>query len=139
MESGVDYNRRSSITFLKPLLDAPDDPWTLRNARNGIRLADRLEPAFDSKTRRRGLLGRQELDAGTALIIAPCNSIHTFFMKFAIDAIFVGREGKVAKIYAALPAWRIGLSLKSFAVIELAAGTAARADTRVGDELNVVR
>ena len=125
--------------FLRPLLDAPEAPWTLRNARSGLVLADRLEPAFDSTARRRGLLGRQELDVGAALIIAPCNSIHTFFMKFAIDVIFVGREGRVAKICPALPAWRIGVSWKSFAAIELAAGGAARADTRVGDDLLVVR
>ena len=125
--------------FLKPLLDTPEAPWTLRNARNGMVLAHRLEPAFDSKARRRGLLGRQGLDAGAALIIAPCNSVHTFFMKFAIDVIFVSREGRVAKICPALSAWRIGVSWNSFAVIELAAGTAARADTRVGDDLHVVR
>ncbi|MBP1685290.1 MAG: hypothetical protein H6Q33_1433 [Deltaproteobacteria bacterium] len=125
--------------FLKPMLDTPDAPWTLRNARNGLVLARKLEPAFDSKARRRGLLGRQGLDVGAALIIAPCNSIHTFFMKFAIDVVFVSRDGRVAKVYQALPAWRIGVCWNSFAVIELAAGAAARAKTRVADDLQIVR
>jgi len=125
--------------FLKPLLDVPTGPWKLRNARSGLLLAEKLETAFDSKTRRRGLLGRHGLEAGAALIIAPCNSIHTFFMKFAIDAVFVGRSGRVTKICSALPAWRIGVCWNSFAVIELAAGAAARADTRVGDDLQIVR
>jgi hypothetical protein len=125
--------------FLKPLLNAPEAPWTLRNARSGLVVARRLEPAFDSKSRRRGLLGRKALDAGAALIIAPCNSIHTFFMKFAIDAVFVGRDGRVEKVYAALPPWRMGFSWNAFAVIELPAGTAAEADTRTGDDLEIVR
>jgi len=125
--------------FLKPLLDAPEAPWTLRNARSGLVLAMKLEPAFDSKARRRGLLGRQGLDAGAALIIAPCSSIHTFFMKFAIDVVFVRRDGRVAKVYRALPAWRVGVCWNSFAVIELPAGAAAGADTRAGDDLQIVR
>ena len=125
--------------FLKPMLDTPDAPWTLRNARNGLVLARKLEPAFDSKARRRGLLGRQGLDVGAALIIAPCNSIHTFFMKFAIDVVFVSRDGRVAKVYQALPAWRIAFSWKAFAVIELGQGAVVQADTRVGDDLQIVR
>ncbi len=125
--------------FLKPLLDEPEVPWTLRNARSALVVARKLEPAFDSKARRRGLLGREALDAGAALIIAPCNSIPTFFMKFAIDAVFVGRNGRVEKVYRALPPWRIGFSWKAFAVIELPAGAAAQADTGVGDDLQIVR
>ena len=125
--------------FLNPLLNAPQTPWTLRNARSGLVVAQKLEAAFDSKARRRGLLGRKGLDTGAALIIAPCNSIHTFFMKFAIDAVFVGRNGRVEKVYPVLPPWRIGFSWNAFAVIELQAGAAARADTRVGDDLQIVR
>jgi uncharacterized membrane protein (UPF0127 family) len=125
--------------FLEPLLHTRETPWVFRNTRSGLVLAEKLETAFDSKTRRRGLLGRQGLDAGAALVIAPCNSIHTFFMKFAIDVVFVTRDGRVAKLYTALPPWRIGVSWRSFAVIELPAGAAGRADTRVGDNLEVVR
>jgi uncharacterized membrane protein (UPF0127 family) len=125
--------------FLEPLLRTPEAPWMLRNTRSELVLAGKLETAFDSKTRRKGLLGRHGLDAGAALIIAPCNSIHTFFMKFAIDVVFATRDGRVTKLHTALPPWRIGLSWKSFAVIELPAGAAGRADTRVGDDLEVVR
>ena len=84
--------------FLKPLLDMPEAPWALLNARSGLPLARKLEAAFESRARRRGLLGQERMDAGVALIIAPCNTIHTFFMKFAIDAVFVRRDGRVAKI-----------------------------------------
>ena len=125
--------------FLKPLLDTSEAAWTLRNARSGMVLAEKLETAFESAVRRRGLLGRSGLDTGTALIIAPCNSIHTFFMKFAIDAVFVSRDGRVRKVYSALPPWRIGFSWNAFAVIELRSSGAARAGTRIGDILEITR
>jgi len=96
-------------------------------------LAVEIEPAFDSKSRNRGLLGRAGLDDGSALILAPCSSIHTFFMRFAIDVLFVKKDGRVVKTYSALPAWRIAFALGAFAVIELPAGTVAASDTRSGD------
>jgi uncharacterized membrane protein (UPF0127 family) len=96
-------------------------------------LAVEIEPAFDSKSRNRGLLGRARLDEGSALILAPCSSIHTFFMRFAIDVLFVRKDGRVVKMYSALPAWRIAFALGAFAAIELPAGRAAASDTRSGD------
>ena len=125
--------------FLNPLLDDPQAPWTLKNLRTGAVIAGRLEAAFDSKTRRRGLLGRQGLPAGSAMIIAPCSSIHTFFMKFPIDVVFAGRDGRVVKVYDELPAWRVGFGWKSFAAIELPAGTLRPTETRPGDFLQIVR
>src|SRR5580704_8893852 len=89
-------------------------------------LAVEIEPAFDSRSRNRGLLGRRSLDDGSALILAPCSSIHTFFMHFAIDVLFV-------KMYRDLRAWRIAFAVGAFAAIELPAGTAAASDTRSGD------
>ena len=107
----------------------------LRNTRNGLVLAERLEAAFDSKNRRKGLLGREGLDAGTALVIAPSNAVHTFFMRFPIDVLFVRRNGQVIKVTEGLPANRIAVSFGAFAVVEVAAGGAARADVLAGDWL----
>ncbi|HEX5217321.1 MAG TPA: DUF192 domain-containing protein [Vicinamibacterales bacterium] len=98
-------------------------------------LASTIEPAFDSKTRNRGLLGRDRLADGTALIIAPSNSVHTFGMRFAIDLIYAARDGRVVKIRAAVPRSRISLALGAFAVIEMAAGSAEKAGLRAGDRL----
>jgi uncharacterized membrane protein (UPF0127 family) len=81
------------------------------------------------------LLGRDSLAAGSALILAPCSSIHTFFMRFPIDVAFVDREGVILRIAADLRPWRIALALRAFAVIEMPGGTFAAADTRVGDAL----
>ena len=124
--------------FLKPLVRSPRDPFALRNARNGLLVAERLEPAFDSDTRRRGLMGRHGLAPGTALVIAPSNSVHTFFMKFPIDVVFAGRDGRVLKVRAGVGPWRITGALRGFAVIELPSGSAQVADLRVGDLLEVV-
>ena len=107
--------------------------FMLQNSRTGLMLAVEIEPAFDSKSRNRGLLGRTGMDDGSALLLAPCSSIHTFFMRFAIDVLFVKKDGRVVKMYSALPAWRIAFAFGAFAVIELPAGAAAASDTRHGD------
>jgi uncharacterized membrane protein (UPF0127 family) len=100
-------------------------------------VATRLEAAFDRTRRNRGLLGRDRLEAGAALILAPCNAIHTWFMRFPIDVVFVRRDGRIVKTVAELEAWRVAASLRAFAVVELPAGTLAAADTRAGDALRL--
>ena len=109
----------------------------LWNVRTGAPLVTRLETAFDSKSRNRGLLGRTGLDPSHALVIAPCNSVHTFFMKFAIDVVFVTRDGTVRRIASALRPWRVAVSPRSFAVIETAAGVIGTSGTRPGDRLAI--
>jgi uncharacterized protein len=98
----------------------------------------KVEPAFDSVARRRGLLGRDGLAEGTGLVIAPCSSIHTFFMRFPIDVLFAGKDGLVLSMRHSLGAWRVALSFRAFAVIELPAGTIARTGVVRGSVLEVV-
>ena len=101
-------------------------------------MARDLRMAFDSATRRKGLLGRDSLPAGEGLVIAPCNAVHTWFMRFAIDVAFVSRQGKILKIRHAVPPWRLTGSLRAHAVIELPAGTLAQTETRPGDPLIIL-
>lgn len=115
----------------------PGRPWVLRNLRNQCAIATHLEQAFDSASRREGLLGRTNLPEGSALILAPCSGVHTCFMRFPIDVIFVRRNGTVVRIVRELSPWRIGISPLAFAVVEVAAGTAARTDTQPGDMLQL--
>ena len=122
--------------FLGPLIDNPRG-FSLRNERTGAVVAWDLVPAFDSASRRTGLLKHASLQDGTALIIAPSNSVHTFFMKFPIDLAFVARDGKIVKTRDAVGPWRIALSLRAFAVIELSAGRLKRTETVSGDRLVV--
>src|SRR5260370_10686287 len=97
------------------MLRGAEQPHALQNVRNGRVVASRIELALDSRSRRRGLLGRDALDKGAALIIAPCSSIHTFFMRFAIDVVFVSRDGRVLKAYPGLVQWRIAFSTRAVA------------------------
>ena len=124
-------------SFLDPLLRADPSSCALANDRSGRVVAGTLLTAFDSSSRRRGLLGRDSLPEGSALVIAPSNAIHTFFMRFAIDVAFVSRTGRVLKIRSGMPPWRIAGAWGGFAVIELAAGALARSDTRPGDTLHI--
>ena len=107
----------------------------LRKAGTTRELASAVELAGDSAARKRGLLGRDGLPAGAALVIAPCGGVHTFGMRFRIDVIFAARDGKVLKIVHNLGPRRIALSLGAFAAIEMAAGEAARAGITAGDFL----
>ena len=123
--------------FLTPLLRNRSGPHRLVNARNGAVLADRLGSAFDSKSRRTGLLGRSDFEDGEALVIAPSNSIHTFFMRFSIDVVFARRDGSVVSVRHAVKPWRLAASPRAYLVIELPAGTLARTQTRGGDRLTI--
>jgi uncharacterized membrane protein (UPF0127 family) len=100
---------------------------------SGRVLVPLLEMAIDSASRKKGLLGRDALPEGVALLIAPTNAVHTFFMRFAIDIVFVAREGRVVKVSRAVPAWRMAAAWGGYAVVELAAGAADRAGIKAGD------
>lgn len=121
--------------FVAPLLRWPGSAHVIRNQRNGRVLANCVRRAFDSKSRRTGLLRKASLDEGHALLIAPSNAIHTFFMRFPIDLAFVTRGGRVVKTRAWVRPWRVALALRAYAVIELPAGTLDRCDTVPGDTL----
>jgi uncharacterized membrane protein (UPF0127 family) len=124
-------------SFLDPLLRRSSGDCILTNQRTGAVLAHHLIAAFDSSSRRTGLLRHGEMPAGTAMIIAPSNAIHTFFMRFPIDVAFVGRDGRVGKIRDAVPPWRFAAALRAHAVIELPAGALRGTSTVVGDTLLV--
>lgn len=124
-------------SFLSVLVGADASAFVLRNARTDAVVAHALLPALDAATRNRGLLGRDSLEPDAAMLIAPTNAIHTFFMRFPIDVLFVARDGRILKIREALPAWRMSACLRGHAVIEMAAHTVRGTGTRVGDRLLV--
>ena len=124
-------------SFLDPLLRKSAPPLVLTNSRTNQVVASTLVPAFDSASRRRGLLKHNCLPEGSALVIAPTNAIHTFFMRFAIDVAFVSRDGRVLKVRAAMPAWRLAAAWRAFAVVELPPGALERAGVQRGDVLRV--
>lgn len=124
--------------FLSPLLRSPESVHAVLNQRTGRILTTALEAAFDSNTRRRGLLGRDSMPTGSGLVIAPCSGIHTCFMRFSIDIVFAARDGRVLSVRHRVAPWRMALSLRAFAVIELPGGSLSATDTQVGDALQIV-
>jgi uncharacterized membrane protein (UPF0127 family) len=122
-------------SFLSSAAKADGGPFALVDAANGRVVVPRLELALDSATRRKGLLGRDGLEEGAGLMIAPSNSVHTFFMRFAIDIVFLNRSGRVLKIRHRVPARRVAISATAHAVLELPAGAATAAGIGVGDTL----
>jgi uncharacterized membrane protein (UPF0127 family) len=86
-------------------------------------------------SRMKGLLGRRSLPAGEGLLIRPAPSIHTFFMRFPIDVVFLSRAGEVMKISADVRPWRIRSCRHAYAVLELAAGEAEKRGITTRDHL----
>jgi uncharacterized membrane protein (UPF0127 family) len=107
----------------------------LVNGRTDQTLASAVEMADTRATRRRGLLGRDGIDVASALAIVPCWAIHTAFMRFPIDVVFVSRDGVVVRIASHVGAWRIVAAPGAYAAIELAAGAAESRGVRLGDRL----
>lgn len=126
-------------TFVDPLLAARRPRHQLVNLERGTVVAGRVESAFDSESRRRGLLGRDGMAPEEVLIIAPCSGVHTFFMRFAIDALFVARDGRVVRARRNLAPWRLALAWLAFAVVEGAPVLIERSGTRPGDRLALRR
>jgi uncharacterized membrane protein (UPF0127 family)/CheY-like chemotaxis protein len=84
-----------------------------------------------------GLLGRRQLPAGEGLLLEPAPAIHTAFMRFSIDVLFLDAYMRVIKIVESLPPWRSVAARHARAVLELSAGEAARRGVRMGDRLDI--
>jgi uncharacterized membrane protein (UPF0127 family) len=98
-------------------------------------LATSLEVADTGEKRNKGLLGRKGLPTGGGLWIIPCESVHTFFMKFPIDLIYLDRKKQIKKLRSAVPAWRMSICLSAHSILELPAGTIRNTQTDYGDTL----
>jgi uncharacterized membrane protein (UPF0127 family) len=120
--------------FLAGIIASPR-PFVLCVVRTSAPLAPATTLAADSRARRRGLLGRDRLAPGEALVIVPSQGIHTFGMRFSIDVVFVDRHGGVLTIAHAVPPRRFRFAWRAFAVVELAAGACHAAGLQAGDEL----
>ena len=99
-------------------------------------LATRLEVADSGPKRSKGLLGRDGLNSGGGLWIVPCESVHTFFMQFPIDLVYLDRKNRVKKTRSAVGPWRLSACLTAHSVLELPAGTIASTLTQTGDILD---
>ena len=107
----------------------------VRNITRGTTLGDSIDKADTSAKRRTGLLKHTGLDQGEGLWIVPCESIHMFFMKFALDVIYIDRKHRVKKVVRNLKPWGMSACLSAHSVLELPVGTIDRTGTQPGDEL----
>lgn len=105
--------------------------------RTGRVIASRIELAVTRHARRAGLLGRTSLEPAAALVLAPCCMIHTAFMRFPIDVLFVDRQGLVVRLVHTMTPWRAAGSLGAYAAIELAAGVLRRHTVNPGDPIHL--
>ena len=85
--------------------------------------------------RMRGLLGRAELPSDEGILLRPAGSVHTFFMRFPIDVVFLDKEDRVLGIEPAVPPWRTANCRGAKSVVELAAGECDRRGLELGDRL----
>ena len=108
------------------------------NKTKGTLLAEEAVLADGLFSRAKGLLGKKGLGSGHALILKPCDSVHTFFMRFAIDVIFVDRQQKVDLAIPCLKPWRLSpLCWKARFAIELPCGVIQDSHTEKGDEISI--
>jgi hypothetical protein len=129
---------RGVAEFLSPPAQAgPQGPLLVTNVTRGTVLATRLEAAHTGAKRRKGLLGRDGLATGEGLWIAPCESVHTFFMRFAIDLVYLDREKRIKKARGAVGPWRLSACFSAHSILELPAGTIAKTQTERGDQLEI--
>ncbi len=101
----------------------------------GTVLCGRCVVAETMLSRARGLLGRPELPPGEGILLRPASSIHTFFMRFPIDVVFLDRSLVVRKVVHRLKPWRMAFGIGSKSVLELSAGEAERHGVARGERL----
>jgi uncharacterized protein len=107
----------------------------LINERTHAPVATDVEVASTRAARRRGLLGRDSLDPSAALMLTPCLAVHTAFMRFAIDVVFLDRAGIAVKLVNDVQPWRMAAAARAHSVVELAAGSLRRHAIALGDRL----
>ncbi len=105
---------------------------------DGAVVCERCDVADGFWTRLRGLLGRSGLEPEEGLLIRPAGSVHTFFMRFPIDCVFLDRDLVVVAVREAVRPWRTASGRGAKSTLELAAGAAASVGIAPGDSLRLV-
>ena len=110
--------------------------WQLRKAVTDEIVVERLEVADGFWSRLKGLQFRRQLPPGSGFLLIPCSSIHTCWMRFAIDLVMLDDTGRVVDIRASVPPWRFVIpKQKTHAILELPSGSAS---VSVGEQLRIV-
>ncbi len=111
----------------------------LVNKSTGTVLAERAQPARSFGRRLLGLMGRKQLPQGTALVLSPCRQVHTCFMRFPIDILFLDRRGVILKTLLRLAPWKMSPYVRGARqVIELPSGVIAATATAEGQTIDLI-
>jgi uncharacterized protein len=110
-------------------------PLRVVDQTTGVIIVDRAEVANTKESRRRGLLGRSSVGEREGVWIVPCSSIHTIGMQFAIDVLFIDRDGRIVHIEEIPPNVQRFSIGTAYSVLELARGRAGSCGARSGDIL----
>jgi len=111
--------------------------YRIANSRTGQIVAEHAELAQSPLKRMKGLLGKKGLAPDEAIILRPASSIHTVFMRFAIDVIYIDRDNKVVKVVRDLVPYRFSAAKGAKTVIEMMTGATTTTDLQPGDQLTM--
>ncbi len=112
----------------------------IKNLNQNNTLADHCRIAQNFFTRLKGLLGKSDLEAGRGLLLKPCRSVHTCFMRFPIDVIFIDKDGEVLHLVENLKPFKTTpLVRKAYCALELPTGTVSKTGTSIGDKIIINR
>jgi uncharacterized membrane protein (UPF0127 family) len=114
-----------------------DVTYVVRNTTRLTTIGDRIAKAGTSSERTTGLLRRTGLENGEGLWIIPCEAVHTFFMKFALDLVYIDRKHCIRKVVRNVAPWRVSACLSAHSIIELPAGTIDASGSQRGDQLEI--
>ncbi len=114
--------------------------YAIRHSETGAVVGDRVELANRPWTRLKGLIGRDELMEGEGLILAPCQAVHMYGVRYPIDVVFLDECYAVVAIYEALePGTRTQTHREAHYALELPVGTTTRSGLRIGDRVHLER
>jgi uncharacterized membrane protein (UPF0127 family) len=108
------------------------------NITRNTEVATHAEVAASGIKRSKGLLGRKSLSRGGGMWILPCEAVHTFFMQFPLDLIYLDRNHCVKKVRSSVSPWRVSACFSAHSVLELPSGTIRESQTQVGDSIEIV-
>jgi uncharacterized membrane protein (UPF0127 family) len=113
----------------------PETRLKVANLTRETLLATCMEVAESGPNRNKGLLGRASLSPGEGLWIIPCEAVHTFWMQFPIDLVYLDRKKRIKKLRSSVPPWRLSACLSAHSILELPSGTIQSSRTEIGDTL----
>lgn len=119
----------------RPAAAEPETRVRVANLTRKTLLAASVEVADSGPKRSKGLLGRKGLAPGTGLWIIPCEAVHTFWMQFPIDLVYLDRSYRIRKLKSSVGPWRLSACLSAHSILELAPGTIRETRAELGDIL----